>query len=88
MDRKATGRDRCSNFGVWPLLCLGDLRMLPEKCTPPDLASRNKFNRAVARGRNVALGEEDTRRGGSFVPGPTGGPRKLVLVGISTADEG
>lgn len=69
------------------MLHLGDIRPSSEICAPVDLASGNKFNRAVALGRIITLGEENTRRRGSGVLGPAGRSRKLVLVGVSAADE-
>ena len=71
---------------VWTL-CLGDIGVPSEKCAPVNLASRNELNRAIALGCVTALSKEDTRRRGSGVFGPVGGPRKFMHVGVSTADE-
>ena len=71
---------------VWTL-CLCDIGALSEKCAPADLTSRNELNRAIAFGRVAALGKEDTRRRGTGILGPVGGPRKSVHVGVSAADE-
>ena len=51
------------------------------------ISRRNEFNRAIVLGCIITLGEEDTRRRGSGVLGSFGGPRQLVLVGVSAADK-
>jgi hypothetical protein len=61
--------------------------LLSEKCVLVDLANRNEFNRTLALGRITALSEEGARRRGGCALEPAGGPRKLVLVGVPTADE-
>ena len=69
------------------MLRLRDIGSLSESCASVDLAIRYEFNRALALGRIITLCKEDSNRRGSSVFGPVGGPRKLVLAGVSAADE-